>query len=186
MGLPRTGTRSLRSALHLLGYDVAHYPIDRPSLDTLARGDGRFPLLEHYEGLVDVAAVPCFRELDALHRGARFIITVRDKESWLASLEKNWPETLVPGSPCGPDDDARSSARRTRHLLREAVYGCHVFDAGQLSRVYDEHLAAVRRHFDGRPGDLLVLDIAGGEGWERLAPFLGVPASARPFPTERG
>ncbi|MFF8690998.1 sulfotransferase family protein [Streptomyces sp. NPDC015144] len=186
LGLPRTGTRSLRSALHLLGYDVAHYPVDRPSLDTLVRGDARFPLLEHYDGLVDAAAIPCFRELDAVHRGAKFILTIRDKESWLASLEKNWPDTTAPGSPCGPDDDARNAARRTRHLLREAVYGCHAFDAGRLSRVYDAHLAAVRQHFDGRPGDLLVLDIAGGEGWNRLAPFLGVPAPARPFPTERG
>ncbi|MFE7120906.1 sulfotransferase, partial [Streptomyces sp. NPDC057654] len=86
LGLTRTGTRSLRSALHLLGYDVAHYPIDRASLDALARGDGRFPLLKHYDGLADVAAVPCFRELDALHRGAKFVLTVRDKASWLASL----------------------------------------------------------------------------------------------------
>ncbi|MGW2633897.1 sulfotransferase family protein [Streptomyces chattanoogensis] len=184
LGLPRTGTRSLRAALHLLGYDVAHYPVDRASLDALARGDGRLPLLEHYDGLADVAAVPCFRELDALHRGARFILTVREKGSWLASLEENWPTAAAPGSPCGRDDDARGAVRETRRFLREAVYGCHAFDAGRLSRVYDEHVAAVRAHFDGRPGDLLVLDIVGGEGWERLAPFLGVAAPAAPFPAE--
>ncbi|WP_275460834.1 sulfotransferase family protein [Streptomyces noursei] len=186
LGLPRTGTRSLRAALHLLGYDVAHYPVDRASLDALTRGDGRLPLLEHYDGLADVAAVPCFRELDALHRGAKFILTVRDKASWLASMEANWPEDAAPGSPCGRDHTAHSAARATRRFVREAVYGCRAFDARHLSRVYDEHVATVRAHFDGRPGDLLVLDVVGGEGWERLAPFLSASAPARPFPAERG
>lgn len=186
LGLPRTGTRSLRAALHLLGWDVAHYPVDRASLDALIRGDGGFPLLEHYDGLADPAAIPCFRALDARHPGAKFVLTVREKGGWLASLERNWAQAAAPGPPGGRDDDARGTARETRRFLREAVYGRHTFDAARLSRVYDAHLAAVRGHFDGRPGDLLVLDIAGGEGWERLAPFLGVPASARPFPAERG
>ncbi|MEV0262365.1 sulfotransferase family protein [Streptomyces sp. NPDC050617] len=185
LGLPRTGTRSLRAALHLLGYHVAHYPVDRASLDALVRGDGRFPLLEHYDGFADVTAVPCYRELDALHRGAKFVLTVRDKAGWLASLERNWPRDAAPGSPCGRADDARGAARETRRFVREAVYGCRAFDAGRLSRVYDEHVAAVRTHFAGRPGDLLVLDIVGGEGWERLAPFLGASTPARPFPAVR-
>jgi hypothetical protein len=43
----------------------------------------------------------------------------------------------------------------------------------------------VAAHFAGRPEDLLTLDLCAGEGWERLAPFLGwerVPE--RPFPWE--
>ena len=37
-------------------------------------------------------------------------------------------------------------------------------------------------HFAGRPDDLLVLDVVGGEGWERLCPFLGLAPPDEPFP----
>jgi hypothetical protein len=40
----------------------------------------------------------------------------------------------------------------------------------------------VREHFADRPGDLLVLDITAGEGWDRLCPFLGLPEPGVPFP----
>ncbi|WP_431045347.1 sulfotransferase [Streptomyces sp. P1-3] len=69
-----------------------------------------------------------------------------------------------------------------QRYVQAAVYGCHEFDAERLSRVYDEHLAAVRDHFHGRPGDLLELDIAGGKGWDELAPFLDSGAPADSFP----
>ncbi|UGY93312.1 sulfotransferase family protein [Streptomyces gobiensis] len=182
VGLPRTGTSSLRMALHLLGHDVAHYPVDQASLNTLARGDGRFPLLDHYDGLADLTTVPCFRELDALHPGAKFILTVRNKRSWLTSLENHWWDRSVSGSPYGEPDSALAAPMGIRRFLQAAVYGCYEFNADRLSRVYDEHVGTVRDYFDGRPDDLLVLDIVGGEGWDKLAPFLGSAAPADPFP----
>jgi hypothetical protein len=47
IGLSRTGTHSLTGALHALGFDTVHYPTDRATLETLARGDVRFPLLAY-------------------------------------------------------------------------------------------------------------------------------------------
>ena len=40
----------------------------------------------------------------------------------------------------------------------------------------------VRAYFAGRPDDLLVLDVVGGEGWEKLCPFLGLEPPAEAFP----
>jgi hypothetical protein len=37
----------------------------------------------------------------------------------------------------------------------------------------ERHHDAVLSHFAGRPDDLLVIDLCAGQGWERLAPFLG-------------
>jgi len=45
-----------------------------------------------------------------------------------------------------------------------------------------EHRARVRALFKGRPGKLLILDVCGGEGYEKLCPFLGVPVASDPFP----
>ncbi|MGR4880272.1 sulfotransferase [Streptomyces sp. LARHCF249] len=79
----------------------------------------------------------------------------------------------------------RSRPRRRHHgraLLPAAVYGCHAFHRERFLRVARRHTSDVTRHFAGRDGDLLVLDIAGGEGYDCLAPFLGLPVPHEPFP----
>jgi predicted SAM-dependent methyltransferase len=38
--------------------------------------------------------------------------------------------------------------------------------------------------FEGRPDDLLIFNICGGEGYETLCPFLGLPILGEPFPHE--
>ena len=40
----------------------------------------------------------------------------------------------------------------------------------------------IKEYFKDRPGDLLVMNICEGEGWEKLCPFLGVPIPNEPFP----
>lgn len=177
LGLSRTGTKSLTVALHLLGFNVAHYPTDQESFAAMARGDGRFPLLEHYDGLTDIVTIPFLAELDALYPGSRFVLTVRAKEDWLGSMEEHWrgKSLVIPGY-----ED--TSAMRVRGLLRAAVFGCYEFNQERLARIYDDHFARVCAYFGDRPEDLLILDIVGGEGWEKLAPFLGYAPPDVPFP----
>ena len=50
-----------------------------------------------------------------------------------------------------------------------------------FEQLRDVH-AEVRRYFSNRPDDLLELNIAGGQGWEALCPFLGLAAPDQPFP----
>jgi hypothetical protein len=69
-----------------------------------------------------------------------------------------------------------------RRLLRAGVYGCYDFDAERFSHVYEVHERIVREYFEGRPDDLLVLDVCGGEGWPELCEFLGRPQPRMPFP----
>jgi hypothetical protein len=177
LGLSRTGTKSLTAALHLLGFDVVHYPTDRESFAAMARGDGRFPLLEHHDGLADIVTIPCLAELDALHPGSRFVLTVRAEEDWLRSMQVHWW-----GKPVVMPGHEDTSAMRVRALLRAAVFGCYEFNQERLARIYDDHVTRVRTYFCDRPDDLLVLDIVGGEGWEKLAPFLGYAPPDVPFP----
>ena len=47
---------------------------------------------------------------------------------------------------------------------------------------YRHHEGAVRSYFAGRPDDLLVLDVAAGQGWEPLCEFLGHEVPEAPFP----
>ena len=179
LGLSRTGTRSLTAALHVLGFDTVHYPIDASTLSTLERGDARFALLDHYDGLTDITVAPYFEDLDARYPGAKFVLTVREREGWLRSCETHWSGR----SAHEPVEDAEHDVHmQVRRFLRAAVYGSYEFHPERFVRAYERHVRAVMHHFRDRPGDLLVLDITRGEGWEKLAPFLGRAIPDAPFP----
>jgi hypothetical protein len=155
-----------------------HYPSDAATLAALQAGDGRFPLLDHYDGITDVTTIPALEQLDRLHPDAKFVLTTRDEASWLRACRKQWHER----PPRRADARTERIERELRAWLSRAVYGGEDFDAGRFARVRREHHDRVRRHFAGRPESLLVLDIVGGEGWERLAPFLGHDVPTQPFP----
>jgi Sulfotransferase domain len=53
-----------------------------------------------------------------------------------------------------------------------------------FARAYDRDDADVLAQFRAREDDPLVLDVCDGEGYERLSPFLGVPAPSERFPWE--
>ncbi|MFH8610030.1 sulfotransferase [Streptomyces sp. NPDC018029] len=178
LGLPGTATRSLVEALHRLGFDLAHYPLGAADLAALRRRDGDFPALRHYDGLTSVFALPSLTALDVRHPGARFVLTVREKESWLRAVERLWDT----GWPTGAPAAERAAHREAAYRFRTRICGGETFDRVRLARVYKEQLVRVQRHFARRPRDLLILDICGGEGWEKLAPFLGRPIPPGPFP----
>lgn len=179
IGLSRTGTRSLTAALHVLGWDTVHYPTDAASLEAMARGDGDFPLLRHYDGLTDITTVPFVHELDARYPGSKFVLTTREPEGWLRSCENHW-RGRSPFEP--PQDEDHRVHMEIRRFLRAAVYGCYAFAPERFVRVRDAHTAAMRAYFAERPGDYLEIDVTAGQGWETLAPFLGVPVPPHPFP----
>ncbi len=184
LGLSRTGTRSLSAALHVLGFDTIHYPTDQQTLDTLIRGDAKFPQLEHFDGLTDITVSPYFEELDKSYPGSKFVLTIRDEAGWLKSCRNHWTgrDAYEKGPEGGPDAEEHRIHMEIRRFLRAAVYASYEFNPERFARAYKQHVENVQRYFAGRPSDLLVLHIAGGEGYEKLAPFLGVPVPPSPFP----
>lgn len=162
IGLSRTGTLSLAFALRYLGYKTAHF-----------RYEGRLigdDAIAQCDALTDTPVARRFRELDIAFPGAKFIYTIRDKESWLMSCQR----TLKPvGNP--PDRNDVLSNRRF-------VYGVEIFQAEAFSKAYSEHHDQVLTYFHGREKDLLILNVVAGEGWEKLCPFLGHVTPPIPFP----
>ncbi|WP_146166703.1 sulfotransferase family protein [Streptosporangium nondiastaticum] len=184
IGLSRTGTLSLTTALRTLGFDTAHYPSDASTYATLLAGTARFGVLDRYDGITDITVVPYYQELDLLWPGAKFVLTVREEESWLRSCRRHWERPI--GNKTGNEIGNKAALGEhypdLQRFLRSAVYGCHAFHRERFLRVARRHTAEVLRHFAGRDGDLLVLDITDGQGYERLAPFLGLPVPDEPFP----
>ena len=69
--------------------------------------------------------------------------------------------------------------KRTRYysqieFQRIATYGALAFaDKSRLRYAYETHERNVREYFSDRPNDLLVMDILGGDGWDKVCNFLG-------------
>jgi hypothetical protein len=175
LGLSKTGTSSLAEALNALGIRTIHYPAGDSTFECLRNGRYRLPILEEYQGAVDIPVAPFYAQLDAEYPGSRFVLTVRDPESWLRSVELHW-ELMMDWWHRYPD------FQRFQEFISARVYGAVEFDRDRFLQAYETHRRDVERYFKDRPEDLLVLDICGGEGWEALCPFLGLEIPDLPFP----
>lgn len=206
IGLGRTGTTSLTQALSMLGYQPNHLPADEVTQREMYAYFSENPhtteplklsILNEHDALTDTPVCCVFQGLDRAYPGSRFILTVRDKETWLASYERLWQQILVPfftENATAPDVQYLNFLTKTlvaRALGDEAAQifdgefpGVAYYDRDTFSRLYDAYHDDVHAYFAGRSDQLLVMNVVGGEGWEKLAPFLGSPAPVEPFPFE--
>lgn len=160
VGLSRTGTVSLTTALKRLGYKAKHYPHLFQVIE----------LARKLDALTDTPVIVYMEALDRLFPDARFVLTVRDSDTWITSLRRHYTKKPV----------ERIMAWKLWN--RRAVYGMNGFDEDHFRSVQAEHEARVRALFEARPDKLLILDVCGGDGYEKLCPFLGLPVRVEQFP----
>jgi hypothetical protein len=175
IGLSKTGTSSLGDALNIVGIRSIHYPFDDATYECLRGGTYRLPILDEYQAVVDIPVAPFYAQLDAVYPGSRFILTVREREAWLRSVELHW-RLMMEWWERYPE------FKRFQEFISACVYGSVGFNRERFLYAYETHVRNVEAYFAGRPGDLLVLDICGGDGWETLCPFLGVDTPHVAFP----
>lgn len=177
IGLSKTGTLSLTDALNILGIRSIHFPHDEQTFTELRSGQYRLSVLRDYQGATDTPVAPFYAQLDRAWPGSKFILTVRDKASWLRSAEAHW--RVLKEGPRANDQQFQAYV----DFISACVYGCSYFNAERFSFAYDTHVRNVREYFAGRPDDFLLLDIIAGDQWEPLCHFLGVPIPEnKPFP----
>lgn len=176
IGLNKTGTTSLGEGLNRLGIKTIHYPFKKQIYDELTGGNFRLSILERYQGIVDTPVAPYYAQLDRAYPGSKFILTLREPESWLRSIAAHWP---VMRQWC----DREPQFRRFTDFISAVVYGCIEFNHDRFLYAYETHERNVREYFRGREDDdLLVMTICDGDGWQQLCPFLGVDVPEFEFP----
>lgn len=170
VGFQKTGTTSLGVALSRLGYRVEGYHPFRDlstaqglTMDDLWTRATR--LLDGFDAFKDTPWPVLYARLDAEVPNARFIHVVRNRDSWI--------------------DSVRNDFGAYPNEIHRLIYGS-AFPVGNedawLAR-YDRHNAEVRAHFEGRPERFISLDMSRGElSFERLCPFLGIPAPQIAWP----
>jgi hypothetical protein len=181
-GLGRTGTKSMQTALNMLGFGPCHHMIEvfqHPESMQLwiDAGEGRpnwDAIFKDYHAMVDYPGAAYWRQLADYYPDAKVLHTVRDPDKWFESTQAT---IFSPRSPATTVQEGVPAKFFASFMgpIRE-----HLADRAFMTDYFRRHTEAVKAHV--APERLLVYEV--GEGWERLCAFLGVPVPAEPYPSE--
>jgi hypothetical protein len=191
VGLGRTGSLSLHRAFQLLGFKSIHY--DQVRLRDVLDGSNARPDFRRYDDVDAVTDVPTayfYRELLEAYPECKAVLTVRDVDSWWeSSIGHNDRDPVTEPSLwqrafalISTAEAARVEKHRFKTQLRNYIYGSAVPREFLYKRKYVEYNERVLAEIP--PDRLLVMNIVGGDGWEKLCPFLGMSIPSEPFPHE--
>ena len=156
----------MKEALTLLGYRVTgpNHVFNRDIARKLEQITAE--LSHNYDAFQDNPWPLVYRQMDALHPGAKFILTLRDEDRWYESNLKHF--------------------RGKNSPMRALIYGPEAAHPRGNEALFKErmrrHNREVIAYFQDRPDDLLVIDVTRDPSWERLCGFLGKSVPDVPFP----
>ena len=179
-GLGRTGTKSMQTALNMLGVGPCHHMVEvfrQPATMQLwidaAEGRPNWEaIFDGYNSVVDYPGSAHWSALVDYYPDAKVLHTVRDPDQWFESTQA----TIFAQARDNDPDPVRgkffgSFMGPMRDNIADRAYMTDFF-----RRHTEEVIAKVA------PERLLVFEV--GEGWNRLCQFLGVPVPADPYPSE--
>lgn len=174
IGMHKTATNSLHKAFQILGFDSLHWGSgEAPLIWEEVHHAGRSKTLERFYAACDLPIPLLYRKLDKAYPGSKFILTIRDEDKWLKSVERLWDEKY---NPTRWEWDVWPISNR----LHKALYGRTDFHPETMLATYHRHNAEVKEYFKGRD-DLLVMDME-QSGWDGLCTFLDRPVPSVPYP----
>ena len=178
IGFYKTGTTSLYHALKILGYRTINgdKPGSYPGADDGASlipqmdaGDYKLHTFEKFDAFTDAPYLWIWREIYQQFPEARYILTVRDEEPWLASCVRFY------------------RGRRIRPMMIWQ-FGKHADPShDEASRqawlaAYRKHNAEILDFFADKQDQFLVLEPTRNPGWEELCEFLDAPIPEQSWP----
>ena len=180
-GLARTGTKSLQTALNMLGFGPCHHMVEvfaKPEtmalwIEAAAGRPDWEAIFADYHSMVDYPGAHYWRQLADYYPSAKVLHSERDPDKWFDSTQATIfePASLVtrPESPMAPFFQSFSGPFRA-----------DMHDRAYMTDYFRRHNEEVKRTIP--PERLLVYEA--GQGWEPLCQFLGVPVPNAPYPSE--
>jgi hypothetical protein len=177
IGMHKTATTSLHTALTRLGLDSAHWKNAHwaKAIYNEMTTVGRSATLEKNYALCDLPIPLLFRKLDRAYPGSKFILTVRDEAKWLQAVRDHWSYDYNIYRKSWDTDPFT-------HRLHTLLYGQRGFDAELFLARYRRHNAEVLEYFRDRQDDLTVMNVDAGDGWPSLCKLLRQQIPAEPYP----
>jgi hypothetical protein len=177
-GFGRTGTDSMKTALEILGLGPCHHmkelnanPAQRALWRSIVRGDTPDwnRAFAGYHSATDWPSAFYWRQLSAFYPDAKILLTLRDAESWYASMQKTILRSLAGST------DADSVGVT---LIAERVLDGRLDDRAHAIAVFEKNTVDVKAAFGA---DRLLIHTL-GDGWDNLCRFLHKPVPDTPFP----
>lgn len=168
IGLNKTGTKTLGACMRYFGYRHMSFSEDAFRLWQSGDMDTLMGVAEQYDSFEDWPWPLVFRQMDNRFPGSKFVLTTRaSPEIWYDSLVRHSNLT-------GPT------------IFRKAIYGSSMPQGSKEEHIsyYNQHILDVCRYFRFRQNDLLKVCWEEGDGWDKLANFLGLPIPEIHFPHE--
>ncbi|MBT6093884.1 MAG: sulfotransferase family protein [Rhodospirillaceae bacterium] len=182
----RTGTKSLKMALEMLGFGPCHHmyelsvnPAQLPFWQAAAQGDlpDWSKVFAEYKACVDWPSARFWREIADYFPDAKVLMTVRDEESWIDSVHRTiYP--LLRDREQASESEQRQRREMSWELIARQTFDERLDDRDHAMSVYRDFMAEVQRTI--APERLLAYRV--GDGWEPLCAFLGVDVPDEPFP----
>ncbi|THV45303.1 hypothetical protein BGAL_0505g00070 [Botrytis galanthina] len=171
LGLSRTSTMSLQESLNKLGYKTYHCRVAAPTkvhiplwlegFDAKLSGNGKpfgreefDKILTNFSATTDMPAVNFSEGLLAAYPAAKVILTTRDPDKWIESVE-----------------------RSIYAIVNSHIWPLLKIILPALRAGFIAHNEKIRRLAGGR-----LLEFSPKDGWEPLCNFLGKPVPNEPYP----
>lgn len=166
IGMHKTGTTSMGAALKYLGYKVmSNWGMYSSDIENQVLYVAQ-ECLHRFDAFEDHPWAFIYPYLDGKCPDGKFILTIRDTESWYASVLHFFGTRTTP--------------------MRRWIYGDNAGSPVDNKDVYVErferHEQEVRDYFKDRPSDLLIMDLSEGQCWEKMCAFLNTSVPSVPFP----
>ena len=183
-GLGRTGTKSMQTALNMLGFGPCHHMVEvfaHPEsmalwIEAAAAKPNWNAIFKNYHSMVDYPGAAYWREIAAYYPDAKVLHTVRDADKWFESTQATIfaPEGMAMSD--GPHAPFFNSImNRIVGKSRENIH-----DRTFMTDYFRRHTEVVKVTIPAE--QLLIYEV--GEGWERLCKFLDVSVPKEPYPSE--
>jgi len=185
-GFGRTGTKSLKAALEMLGFGPCYHMVevfqnpDHTAIwnDAVA---GTPPdwrdFMNGYRAGVDWPVCHFWREMAEAFPQAKILLTERDADAWYDSISQTIFEQLGRVEELADVPVFGPQTRMAHTMLVDKTFGGRL-DRDHVIAVYKAHNESVKRAVP--PERLLVHDVS--QGWEPLCAFLGVDVPDAAFP----
>jgi hypothetical protein len=157
VGAVKTGSSSLTKALNILGYRT----IQNISIKEPKEGWVNYIKNSNFDFWADwpMRKKGLYKEIDKTLPNSKFILTIRDKESWAKSY-KNYFE------------------RSPWEIKNPQVFEKRL-------KTYEQQNNEIIKYFKDKPSQFLIVDIIKGAGWNEICNFLDKPIPNKPFPHKR-
>jgi len=196
LGMPRTGTMSLRQAFEVLGYTNTYHlyafgGTEDPEVYELWPRFFEGPktpetiraILDPYEAVFDYPGSEYPDLLVAAYPHAKFILNKRDPEAWERSFRESVLTVAKTAKEITPEvEEKLPHVVRARHRMHRAAWWCTKYE--QLPSK-DDLLERLHRHYEHVrqivPASQL-LEYNVGDGWDKICKFMECDIPDAPFP----